>query len=100
MTEAAPGGAPESPYGIVAIAASAGGVRALGRVFGGLPSGFPVPVVVVQHLDPRHRTIIAEVLGRRTKLPVRLATEASAPSGERSTSPRRITTCCSASTAY
>jgi two-component system chemotaxis response regulator CheB len=63
------------PYGIVAIAASAGGITALGRVLGGLPPGFPVPVVVVQHLDPRHKTIIAEVLGRRAKLPVVLATD-------------------------
>ncbi len=63
------------PYGIVAIAASAGGITALGRVLGGLPPGFPIPVVVVQHLDPRHKTIIAEVLGRRAKLPVVLATE-------------------------
>src|SRR5499427_10555366 len=66
---------PSEPYGIVAIAASAGGITALGRVLGGLPREFPVPVVVVQHLDPRHRTVIAEVLGRRAKLPVRLAQE-------------------------
>ena len=68
-TRAEPGG----PYGIVAITASAGGITALGRVLGGLPAGFPVPVVVVQHLDPRHKTIIAEVLGRRAKMPVVLA---------------------------
>jgi two-component system, chemotaxis family, protein-glutamate methylesterase/glutaminase len=64
-----------NPYEIVAIAASAGGVTALSHVLSGLPSGFPVPVVIVQHLDPRHKTIIAEVLGRRAKLPVRLASE-------------------------
>jgi two-component system chemotaxis response regulator CheB len=63
------------PYGILAIASSAGGISALGRVLGGLPVDFPVPVVIVQHLDPRHETIIAEVIGRRTKLPVRLAGE-------------------------
>jgi two-component system, chemotaxis family, protein-glutamate methylesterase/glutaminase len=63
------------PYEIVGIAASAGGINALGRVLGGLPTGFPVPVVVVQHLDPRHKTIIAEVLGRRAKLPVLLASD-------------------------
>lgn len=74
MRDAEPGRAePGEPYGIVAIAASAGGITALGHVFGGLPAGFPVPVVVVQHLDPRHKTIIAEVLGRRAKLPVVLA---------------------------
>jgi two-component system, chemotaxis family, protein-glutamate methylesterase/glutaminase len=64
---------PAEPYGIVAVAASAGGITALGRVLGGLPAEFPVPVVVVQHLDPRHKTIIAEVLGRRAKEPVVLA---------------------------
>jgi len=63
------------PYGIVAIAASAGGITALSRVLSGLPTSFPVPVVVVQHLDPRHKTIIAEVLGRRAQLPVKLAEE-------------------------
>src|SRR5512142_3425730 len=66
---------PGEPYGIVAIAASAGGITALGRVFAGLPADFPVPVVVVQHLDPRHKTIIADVLGRRAQMPVVLAQE-------------------------
>ena len=66
---------PGMPYSIVAIAASAGGITALSRVLGGLPGGFPVPVLVVQHLDPRHKTVIAEVLGRRANLPVRLAQE-------------------------
>ncbi len=65
----------DQPYGIVAIAASAGGITALGHVLGGFPVGFPVPIVVVQHLDPRHKTIIAEVLGRRAKLQVTLASE-------------------------
>ena len=64
---------PAEPFAIVAIAASAGGITALSRVLGGLPNGFPVPVVIVQHLDPRHKTVIAEVLGRRAKMPVRLA---------------------------
>jgi two-component system chemotaxis response regulator CheB len=66
---------PGEPYGVVAIGASAGGITALSRVLGGLPAGFPVPVLVVQHLDPRHKTVIADVLGRRTKMPVRLARE-------------------------
>lgn len=68
-----PHAAPIDPYAIVAIASSAGGITALGRVLNELPEGFAVPVLVVQHLDPRHETIIAEVLGRRTKLEVRLA---------------------------
>lgn len=67
------------PYDIVALAASAGGITALGRVLGGLPTGFSVPVLVVQHLDRRHQTVIAEVLGRRAKLPVQLAAEGDSP---------------------
>ena len=60
-------------FGIVAIASSAGGIVALGRVLGGLPAGLTVPVVVVQHLDPRHESVIAEVLSRRARLKVKLA---------------------------
>jgi two-component system, chemotaxis family, protein-glutamate methylesterase/glutaminase len=60
-------------YELVAVGCSAGGIRALSQLLGSLPREFPVPVVVVQHLDPRHETVIAEVLGRRTTLPVKLA---------------------------
>jgi two-component system, chemotaxis family, protein-glutamate methylesterase/glutaminase len=60
-------------YGIVAIAASAGGLQALSTVIGNLPADLPVPVLVVQHLDPRHETVIADILARRSKLKVKLA---------------------------
>ncbi|GAA3084248.1 hypothetical protein GCM10010449_05090 [Streptomyces rectiviolaceus] len=57
----------------MAFAASAGGVQGLGEILGGLGPDLPVPVLVVQHLDPRHRTLLAEVLARRTELSVKLA---------------------------
>jgi two-component system chemotaxis response regulator CheB len=60
-------------YDVVAIASSAGGVKGLSLVLGALPAGFPAPVLVVQHLDPRHETVIAEVLARRTAMKVKLA---------------------------
>ncbi|MES5825030.1 chemotaxis protein CheB [Streptomyces sp. RG80] len=60
-------------FDVVAVAASAGGIHALVTLLGDLGAGLPVPVLVVQHLDPRHRTVIAEVLGRRTSLEVKLA---------------------------
>lgn len=56
------------------MASSAGGLNALGQVLSELPAEF-VPVVVVQHLDPRHRSLMAEILGRRTALEVRQAQE-------------------------
>jgi two-component system chemotaxis response regulator CheB len=66
---------PESSpaYDVVAVASSAGGINALGRLLGGLPPDLPVPVLVVQHLDPRHETVIADVLQRRSRLHVGLA---------------------------
>lgn len=60
-------------FAIAAIASSAGGISALGRLLGGLPADLAIPVVVVQHLDPRHETVIAEVLRRRSSLQVKLA---------------------------
>ncbi|GAB0102442.1 hypothetical protein JMUB6875_14100 [Nocardia sp. JMUB6875] len=64
---------PAEGYGVVAIASSAGGITALSHLLAHLPSRFPVPVLIVQHLDRRHETIIAHVLGRRSALPVQLA---------------------------
>jgi two-component system chemotaxis response regulator CheB len=40
-------------------------------VLSGLPSEFPAPVTIVQHLDPRHRSLMADILGRRTHLQVK-----------------------------
>jgi len=60
-------------YAVVAVAASAGGIIALRVLLGALPVGLRVPVLVVQHLDPRHETVIAHVLARSTQLPVKLA---------------------------
>jgi len=62
-------------FGIVAIASSAGGLHALSEVLSCLPADFPVSVVVVQHLDPRHRSLMAEILSRRTPLKVKEAAE-------------------------
>jgi two-component system chemotaxis response regulator CheB len=59
----------------VAFAASAGGVFALARILGRLPAEFPAIVVIVQHLDPRHRSLMPEIFGRRSKLPVHQAAE-------------------------
>ncbi|MEA5462427.1 chemotaxis protein CheB [Leptothoe sp. PORK10 BA2] len=63
----------QAAFEIVAIATSAGGLNALSIVLGGLPIDFPVPIVVVQHLDPRHRSLMADILSRRTPLTVKQA---------------------------
>ena len=60
-------------FEVVALAASAGGLTALSRILSALPEGFPAALVVVQHLDPRHRSLMAEILSRRTNLRVKQA---------------------------
>lgn len=60
---------------VVAIAASAGGLHALVQILSALPADFPAAGLVVQHLDPRHRSLLAEILGRSTALHVEQAKE-------------------------
>ena len=62
-------------FEIVALAASAGGLAALSAVLSALPADFPAALVVVQHLDPRHRSLMADILDRRTPLTVKQAEE-------------------------
>src|SRR5688572_18752629 len=57
----------------VAIGASAGGIRALQTVLGALPRHFAVPVLVVLHLERRHKSLLARVLGPHTSLRVKPA---------------------------
>jgi two-component system chemotaxis response regulator CheB len=66
---------PEAAFDIVALAASAGGLNALTQVLSHLPAEFPAAIVVVQHLDPRHRSLMASILSRRTPLQVKQAEE-------------------------
>jgi two-component system chemotaxis response regulator CheB len=65
---------PRSPqFDVVAIGASAGGVEALHSVVAALPGDFPAAVLIVQHMDPRHKSMLAGLLARRSKLAVRQA---------------------------
>jgi two-component system CheB/CheR fusion protein len=63
---------PSHPW-IVAIGASAGGLEALQRFFGGLRLPTQAAFVVIQHLAPDHRSMMTELLSRHTVLPVREA---------------------------
>jgi two-component system chemotaxis response regulator CheB len=62
-------------FEVVAMTASAGGLNALSEVLAPLPADFLAAIVLVQHLDPRHRSLMAEILGRRTSLEVRQAAD-------------------------
>src|SRR5579884_4171369 len=64
----------ESFAQLVVIGASAGGVEALSRLVSTLPVGFPAPIVIAQHLDPRRASRLEEILAQRSALPVRTVT--------------------------
>lgn len=70
-----PSQAANPSFDVVALAASAGGLKAINMVLANLPAAFPAIIVVVQHLDPRHRSLMAEILSRNTALHVKQADE-------------------------
>lgn len=60
---------------ILAIGSSTGGPNALADVLRALPSDFPLPVVITQHMPPVFTRLLAERLTRVTSLPVVEATD-------------------------
>lgn len=56
---------------IVGIGASAGGLEAFTELLRSLPLNLDVSYILVQHLDPSHRSLLSELLARTTKLQVR-----------------------------
>lgn len=55
---------------IIAIGASAGGVQALEAFFTNLPDHPGAAFVVIQHLSPDYKSMMAEIIQRKTQLPV------------------------------
>jgi two-component system chemotaxis response regulator CheB len=58
---------------IIAIGASAGGPLAIQVILRGLPKNIPVPVLIVQHIDPNFAEGYCEWLGSGSNLPVHIA---------------------------
>jgi two-component system CheB/CheR fusion protein len=61
--------------GVVGIGASAGGLEALEAFFARVPLKSGLAYIVVQHLNPTHKAMLADLLQRVTLLPVREASE-------------------------
>jgi two-component system CheB/CheR fusion protein len=60
---------------IVAIGASAGGIEALTDLMNYLATDTGMAFVLVQHLDPKHHSILTELLARKTAMPVTEVTD-------------------------
>ncbi|AVH70924.1 chemotaxis protein CheB [Nostoc sp. 'Lobaria pulmonaria (5183) cyanobiont'] len=58
-------------FPIVGIAASAGGLEAFTQVLRHLLTDTGMAFVLIQHLDPNHKSLLSEILARTTKMPVR-----------------------------
>src|ERR1700688_322868 len=64
----APGG---SRCPVVGFGASAGGLEAFSEVLAHLPADTGMAFVFVQHLDPKHASVLAELLARSSSMPVK-----------------------------
>ncbi|MEG5170566.1 chemotaxis protein CheB [Microcoleus sp. B3-D7] len=60
----------DAPFPIVGIAASAGGLEAFRGLLSNLPADTGMAFVLIQHLAPDHKSLLAEILGRVTEMPV------------------------------
>src|SRR5262245_39780683 len=65
----------DAPFPTVGIGASAGGLEAFTQLLKALPADTGMAFVLVQHLAPKHESLLSELLSRTTKMPVTQATD-------------------------
>ncbi len=61
---------PKKRTPVVGIGSSAGGLEALGNMFSNMPTDSGLAFVLIQHLDPAHKSSMVELLSRYTKMEV------------------------------
>ncbi len=62
-----------SPFGVIGIGSSTGGPQVVHKLLSELPADFPVPVVVVQHINAAFSDPLGSWLAASSKLQVRVA---------------------------
>src|SRR5579862_2557817 len=60
-------------FPVVAIGASAGGLEAFSQLLRALPNSTGMAFVFIQHLDPKHHSLLPELLGKAASMPVVVA---------------------------
>lgn len=58
------------PVCVVGIGASAGGLEALQQLLTFLPSNTGMAFVIIQHLSPDHKSLLADILGKYSAMPI------------------------------
>jgi two-component system, chemotaxis family, CheB/CheR fusion protein len=66
---------PEDNFFVVGIGASAGGLRALEEFFENMPTDSGAAFVVIQHLSPDFKSLMKELLERRTRMEIYRVTD-------------------------
>jgi two-component system, chemotaxis family, CheB/CheR fusion protein len=57
-------------FPIVGLGSSAGGLEAVQELLQRLPANTGMAFVLVQHLDPKHKSLLPEILAKATSMPV------------------------------
>lgn len=65
----------DTHFPVVAVGASAGGLEAFTKFVQKVPSQSEMAIILVQHLDPAHQSMMVDLLAPHTKMPVSEATE-------------------------
>jgi two-component system, chemotaxis family, CheB/CheR fusion protein len=63
-------GSHATSFPVVGIGASAGGLEAFNALLTGLPVDTGMAFVLIQHMDPRHESLLQDLLQRATAMPV------------------------------
>ena len=61
--------APEPPFRIVGVGASAGGLEAFEQFFSNMPPDSGMAIVIVQHLDPSRHSALPDILAASPPCP-------------------------------
>ncbi|HTE23522.1 chemotaxis protein CheB [Flavitalea sp.] len=66
---------PHAPFPVVGIGASAGGIEAIMNLLSNLSPDLGMAYVIVQHLSPEHKSILPELLEKKTAMKVHQVTD-------------------------
>src|SRR5665213_263275 len=62
-------------FAVVGIGASAGGLDACTKLVAALPAGNGMAFILIQHLDPTHKSMLVDLLAGHTSMTVRQAAD-------------------------
>jgi two-component system CheB/CheR fusion protein len=65
----------DKSFPVVGIGASAGGLEAVSELIAKFPAETGMAFLLVQHLDPRHDSLLTEILAKRADIAVETATD-------------------------